>query len=74
VIKISDDGCGMSNETIKTIFNPFFTTKPNGTGLGLSIVHRILESYDSRFVVESKIDSGTIFTIKLHRIDPPTNY
>ena len=74
VIKISDDGCGMSNETIKTIFNPFFTTKPNGTGLGLSIVHRILESYDSRLVVESKIDIGTIFTIKLHRIDPPTNY
>ncbi len=74
VIKISDDGCGMSNETIKTIFNPFFTTKPNGTGLGLSIVHRILESYDSRLVVESKIDIGTIFTINLHRIDPPTNY
>ncbi|MEE8480955.1 MAG: ATP-binding protein, partial [Desulfobacterales bacterium] len=74
VIKISDDGCGMSNETIKTIFNPFFTTKPNGTGLGLSIVHRILESYDSQLVVESKIDIGTIFTINLHRIDPPTNY
>ena len=70
-IKISDNGCGMSKEILKTIFDPFFTTKPNGTGLGLSIVHRILESYNSRLDVSSEIDVGTIFTLRLNRIDPP---
>jgi two-component system sensor histidine kinase PilS (NtrC family) len=45
-IKISDSGCGMSQELLKSIFDPFFTTKSSGTGLGLSIVHRILEAYD----------------------------
>ena len=60
-----------SKEILKTIFDPFFTTKPNGTGLGLSIVHRILESYNSRLDVSSEIDVGTIFTLRLNRIDPP---
>ncbi len=71
-IKIADNGCGMSNEIIKSIFSPFFTTKPNGTGLGLSIVHRIIESYDSRLDVESKVEVGTTFTLKLKRIDLST--
>ena len=57
---------------MQSIFNPFFTTKPNGTGLGLSIVHRILESYNTWLDVESKVDQGTKFTFKLKRIDPLT--
>jgi len=72
VIKIADSGCGMSGELIKSIFAPFFTTKPNGTGLGLSIVHSILESYDSRLEVESEVNQGTTFTLKLKQVDPPT--
>lgn len=71
-IDISDDGCGMTNETLASIFDPFFTTKSNGTGLGLSIVHRILESYDNWLNVESTVNKGTRFTLKLHRIDAPT--
>lgn len=72
VIKISDNGCGMPGEIIRSIFDPFFTTKPKGTGLGLSIVHSILESYDSRLEVESEVNKGTTFTLKLKKIDPPT--
>lgn len=68
-IKISDTGCGISQEVINSIFDPFFTTKQNGTGLGLSIVHRILESYDSRMDVESEIGKGTTFTIKMRTVD-----
>ena len=71
-IKIADSGCGMSGELMKSIFDPFFTTKPNGTGLGLSIVHSILESYDSRLEVESEVNKGTTFTLKLKKSVPPT--
>jgi two-component system, NtrC family, sensor histidine kinase HydH len=71
-IEVTDDGCGMSNDTIKSIFDPFFTTKPNGTGLGLSIVHSIIESYDSRLEVGSRQGDGTTFSFHLKRIDPPT--
>jgi len=71
-IQITDNGCGMSDKLVKSIFNPFFTTKPNGTGLGLSIVHSILEPYANRLDVESKVNEGTTFTLKLKRIDPPT--
>ncbi len=71
-IEVTDDGCGMSNDTIKSIFDPFFTTKPNGTGLGLSIVHSIIESYGSRLEVGSRQGDGTTFSFRLKRIDPPT--
>jgi len=69
-IEISDDGYGMSEETQKQIFNPFFTTRTQGTGLGLSIVHRLLESYGGRIDVKSAEGRGTAFTLYLERIDP----
>jgi len=71
-IKISDSGCGMSQELLKSVFDPFFTTKSNGTGLGLSIVHRILEAYDSHLDVESEENEGTTFTLKFKQIESPT--
>jgi two-component system, NtrC family, sensor histidine kinase HydH len=71
-IEISDNGCGISDEHMKSIFDPFFTTKSSGTGLGLSIVHSILESYDTWLDVESKVDRGAKFSFKLKRTDPPT--
>jgi len=69
-VEISDDGYGMSEETQKQIFNPFFTTRAQGTGLGLSIVHRLLESYGGRIDVKSAEGQGTVFTLHLERIDP----
>ncbi len=71
-VMISDNGCGMSPETTRSVFDPFFTTKPGGTGLGLAIVHSIVESYDSRLDVESTEGEGTRFTLRLKQIDPPT--
>jgi two-component system sensor histidine kinase PilS (NtrC family) len=70
-IKITDDGCGISEAELKSIFDPFFTTKPSGTGLGLSIVHQILGAYNAWLNVESDVNKGTTFTLKFKQIDPP---
>lgn len=66
-IRITDDGCGMTDETIKTIFDPFFTAKSKGTGLGLSIVQRIISSYNGLIDVQSTPGKGSSFTVQLSR-------
>jgi two-component system sensor histidine kinase PilS (NtrC family) len=71
IIKISDNGCGMSPEDLNHIFDPFFITKASGTGLGLSIVHRTLESYDALLDVESEMNKGTTFVLQIKQIDRP---
>jgi two-component system sensor histidine kinase PilS (NtrC family) len=70
-VKITDNGCGISPEALKSIFDPFVTNKPNGTGLGLSIVHRILEAYDAWLNVESELNMGTTVTVNFKQIIPP---
>jgi len=67
-ISIADDGCGMTEETLSLIFDPFFTVKAKGTGLGLSIVQRIITSYNGLIDVRSELGKGTTFTVKLRRI------
>lgn len=74
MVEIADDGCGMDETTVKTIFNPFFTTKPNGTGLGLSIVYRILETYDCRMDVKSKPGKGSVFVLYFRSVDPAKTF
>ena len=53
VIEVTDTGCGIKQDDLKNIFNPFFTTRPHGTGLGLAITHRIIEEHSGRITVES---------------------
>ena len=64
-IEVSDSGCGISDEKLKEIFNPFVTTKEGGTGLGLSIVQRIVNEHGGRIEVESKENRGTQFKLFL---------
>lgn len=66
-LKVSDNGKGMDEKTVKQIFDPFFTTKRNqgGTGLGLSIVYGIIKEHKGRIEVESKVGAGTTFSIHL---------
>ncbi len=67
VVKITDTGCGMSEDVKKRIFEPFYTTKPvgQGTGLGLSIVFRIIEEHGGKISVSSKPGEGTTFSVQL---------
>jgi two-component system sensor histidine kinase HydH len=64
-IRVTDDGCGMDEQILSDIFDPYFTTRPDGTGLGLSIVHRLVETLDGEIRVESVKDQGTTFFIRL---------
>ncbi|MGB5849433.1 MAG: ATP-binding protein, partial [Ignavibacteriaceae bacterium] len=65
-IKISDTGSGISNEDLPRIFEPFYTTKGNkGTGLGLSVTWGIIDNHNGTINVESKVGSGTTFTIHI---------
>jgi len=63
VVGISDKGCGISEEALERIYDPFFTTKETGegTGLGLSIVYNIVRSWGGGVDVESVEGSGTTF-------------
>jgi len=64
---IKDDGCGMERGVLDKIFNPFFTTKDvgKGTGLGLSVSYGIIKKMQGRIIVQSELNKGSVFTIKL---------
>jgi len=64
-IRISDNGPGIPPEDLKHIFMPFFTTKKEGTGLGLSICYNIIENHKGAINVETEVNKGTTFIIKL---------
>jgi signal transduction histidine kinase len=67
VIRIRDNGVGMSDEVKKRIFDPFYTTKEvgKGTGLGLSISFSIMEKHNGSISVASAVGKGSEFTIRL---------
>ena len=64
VLIIRDNGCGIKQENLHRIFEPFHTTKPSGTGLGLAVTHKILQAHDARIFVESEEGQGTKFLIE----------
>jgi signal transduction histidine kinase len=66
-IRISDTGCGIPEENLSKIRDPFFTTKEvgTGTGLGLSIVDEIIRSHHGELLVESQVGKGSVFTVLL---------
>ena len=74
VLQISDTGCGIPEETMKKIFEPFYTTKQlgQGTGLGLSVSYGIVKMHSGDISVASNTDpekgpTGTTFTVALPR-------
>jgi PAS domain S-box-containing protein len=75
MIRISDTGCGISEDVRQNLFRPFFTTKPKaseatdggpvGTGLGLSTSRNILSRYGAEISVESEPGDGASFTVRV---------
>jgi signal transduction histidine kinase len=64
-IAFADTGLGISEENLKKLFGPLFTTKAKGMGLGLAICKRIVEAHGGRISVESAVGKGTTFTITI---------
>ena len=64
-IAIRDEGTGISEDCIKRIFDPYFTTKPKGNGLGLATTYSIVKNHNGLITVESKVHFGSTFTIYL---------
>ena len=70
LIKVKDNGSGIPSEMVDKIFDPYFTTKHrsdmhNGTGLGLFIAHQNMQDHGGTIEVDSEINAGTTFTLKL---------
>lgn len=64
-VLLKDTGEGIEADVLPSIFNPFFTTKPQGAGLGLSIVYRIMTEHQGDIQVESESGKGTVFRVLL---------
>jgi len=70
VVRVQDNGHGMSEETLKHLGEPFFTTKPpgEGTGLGLATVYGLVADMGGAVHVTSRPDEGAVFSIALPRV------
>jgi two-component system NtrC family sensor kinase len=64
-ICVIDRGSGIGAENLNTIFNPFFTTKPQGVGLGLAIVAKIVDEHGGKIAVESEPGRGSVFRVQV---------
>ncbi len=67
-IEVADKGVGISQKNLDKIFEPYFSTKETGTGLGLAIVKKIVDDHNGLIDVESNLNEGTKFTVKLPRV------
>lgn len=64
-VEIADNGCGIPAESVKKIFEPFYTTRSTGTGLGLSVSYGIIKNHQGDIRVFSELDKGTRFIVEL---------
>jgi signal transduction histidine kinase len=69
MVRLRDNGCGISDDRITKIFNPFYTSKPNGTGLGLGIAKKVLDAHRGTIEVSSRAGEGTEFRISIPLAD-----
>jgi two-component system, NtrC family, sensor histidine kinase HydH len=70
-IRVADSGSGIDTEHLESIFNPFFTTKPQGVGLGLALVSKIVDEHGGKISVRSQKGAGTTFEISLPKEQAP---
>jgi C4-dicarboxylate-specific signal transduction histidine kinase len=72
-VAIEDTGIGISEESMKRLFEPFFTTRRLGIGMGLAISRSIIESHGGRLWAESRADHGSVFQFILPPADGATS-
>jgi len=65
IVRIIDQGCGMTEDRIKKLGEPFYSNNEKGTGLGLMISYKIIHEHQGEIYIESKINSGTTVEVKL---------
>ncbi|MDR6879780.1 PAS domain S-box protein [Bacillus sp. 3255] len=58
-IRFTDEGCGIAEERLAVLGEPFYTTKEKGTGLGLMVCHKIVEAHQGSLQIRSEVDKGT---------------
>ncbi len=68
LIQVADRGHGIDPQHLESVFNPFFTTKPNGVGLGLALVAKIVDEHGGKISVRSEPRKGTTFEVSIPRI------
>ncbi len=68
-ISFRDTGSGIDAETLKRVFEPFYTTKEGGTGLGLVVAKKIIEGHGGRLLIESDNGKGTAVTVSLPMLE-----
>ena len=64
VYRVADSGCGISEKEMKSVFQPFFTSRRNGIGLGLTISKQLVEANQGKISLQSKVGTGTSFDIE----------
>jgi PAS domain S-box-containing protein len=64
-IYVKDNGCGIAEENLSRIYEPFFTTKSKGTGLGLSVCYQIIRIHSGSIDVDSQLGKGTTVSVLL---------
>jgi PAS domain S-box-containing protein len=75
VLRVTDNGCGMTHEQIAHAFDPFYTTRieDGGVGLGLSTVYGIITDHQGQIDISSELKRGSTFTVKLPSKEETTN-
>ncbi len=69
LVKIYDNGCGITEENMQRLFEPYFTSKRNGMGLGLASALNIIQSHNAHIDVKSEPGKGTSFIIGFKKVD-----
>ena len=64
VLKVTDHGCGISEEHYESVFHPFFSTKKTGTGLGLGIAKKIVEAHEGTVFFSQNMEKGVTFEVR----------
>lgn len=66
-LEIADNGCGIPQENLSKLFEPYFTSKRNGIGLGLASTLNIIQAHNAAIEVKSKVNAGTTFIISFNQ-------